>query len=148
MKATPLGAFAVAVCTLLAGSILAGAQQSGELSGVRGVPVEGHDIIAGVQITGTSHVDPRRIRDRLRANGAELRLGLPLESQTVCRFKEVLRDVLGEKGYLDATVTHDTQPTFGNPLHLTLKVTVVEGRRSEPRSRSAASMSPAERCSR
>lgn len=140
--------FGVAACILLAASIMLGRQQDRQLSGIRGLPVEGHDIVAGVEIIGTKQIDFHKIRERLRSNGADLRLGLPLETQTLCRFKEVLRDVMSEKGFLDAEVTHDTQPTYGNPRHLTLKFTITEGKRSRPIDRAAPLLSPAQRCSR
>lgn len=115
MKDTDAIVFGVAACILLTGSIMVGRQQDRQLSGIRGIPVEGHDTVAGLEIVGTKQIDFPKIRERLRSNGADLRLGLPLETQTLCRFKEVLRDVMSEKGFLDAEVTHDTQPTYGNP---------------------------------
>ena len=75
MRLTNAIVFGVATCVVLAGSIVAGGQHGGELSGIRGVPVEGHDIVAGIEIIGTTHLDPSKIRQRLRSNGAELRLG-------------------------------------------------------------------------
>lgn len=148
MRFTNAIVFGVATCIVLAGSTVVGRQHSGELSGIRGVPVEGHDIVAGIEITGTTHIDSSKLRQRLRSNGAELRLGLPLESQTLCRFKEVLRDVMSDKGFLDADITHDTRPTHGNRQHLTLTFTIIEGIRSRPVSRTAALLTPAQRCLR
>jgi hypothetical protein len=148
MKGTNSIVFGVAACILLAGSIMLGRQQDCQLTGIRGLPVEGHDIVAGVEIIGTKQIDFPKIRERLRSNGADLRLGLPLETQTLCRFKEVLRDVMSEKGFLDAEVTHDTQPTYGDPRHLTLKFTITEGKRSRPIAPAAPLPSPAQRCSR
>ena len=135
---------------LLAGSIVFGRQQDRDLSGIHGVPVEGHDIVAGVEIIGTKQLDVSRsgwqiLHERLRANGAELRLGWPLESQTLCLFKEVVRDVMSEKGFLDVEIDVDTRQTYGNPRHLTLKFTIVEGKRSRP---AAPLLSPAQRCMR
>lgn len=128
-----------------------GRQQVGELAGIRGLPVEGHDLVAGVEIVGTKRLrEPyfQSIRERFRSNGADLRLGLPLETQTLCRFKEVLRDLMREKGFPDAEITHESRPTFGDPRHLTLKFTVIEGRRSRPKASAAPWPSPAQRCSR
>jgi outer membrane protein assembly factor BamA len=139
--------FGVAGCIVLAGSVMLG-RQHGELSGIRGLPVEGHDIVAGIEIIGTKQIDFPKIREQLRLNGADLRLGWPLETQTLCRFKEVLRDVMSEKGFLDAEVTHDTRPTYGNPRHLTLKFTISEGKRFRPIAPAAQLRSPAQRCSR
>jgi outer membrane protein assembly factor BamA len=134
-------------CVLLALTILSGDQQ-GELSGIHGQPVDGHDVIAAIEIVGTNHLAGfQNMRERFRSNGAELRLGLPLESPTLCRFKEVLRDLLREKGYPDAEITLDTKPTYGDRTQLTLMFTVAEGKRSR-RKETAAVLTPAERCSR
>jgi outer membrane protein assembly factor BamA len=152
VKSTNLIVFHVSACVLLAGSIVFGRQQ-GELSGIHGIPVEGHDIVAGVEIIGTKQLDlspsgGTKLRERLRANGADLRLGWPLEGQTLCRFKEVLRDVMSEKGFLDVEISHDTRPTYGNPRHLTLKFTIVEGKRTRRKAVATPLLSPAQRCLR
>ena len=139
--------FAVSACVLLTGSTALGRHQDHELTGIRGLPVEGHDIVAGVEIIGTK-LDIQKFRERLRSHGADLRLGLPLESQTLCRFREVLRDVLSERGFFDADITHETAPTYGNPRHLTVKFTVAEGKRSRRLRQTAPALSPAERCLR
>jgi hypothetical protein len=135
----------------LAGPIVFGRHQDRELSGIRGLPVEGHDVVAGVEIVGTERLrEPyfQTLRERFRANGADLRGGLPLESQMLCRFKEVLRDVMREKGFLDAEITYETRPTYGDPRQLTLKFTIVEGTRSRPTASAAPLPSPAQRCLR
>src|SRR5262245_18308324 len=151
VTSTKATAFGVSACVLLAGSIVFGRQQDRDLSGIRGIPVEGHDIVAGIEIRGTKQLDLSRsgwakVHERLRANGADLKLGWPLESQTLCRFKEVLRGVMSEKGFLDIEITQDTRPTYGNPQHLTLQFTIVEGERT--RRTAAPVLSPAERCMR
>ncbi len=145
--------FGVSACMLLAGSIVFGRQQEHDLSGIHGIPVEGHNIVAGIEITGTKHLDLSRsgwekFGQRLKANGAELRLGWPLESQTLCRFKEILRDVLGEKGFLEPEIDLDTRPTYGNRRHLTLKFTIVEGERTRRTAPAAPRLSAAQRCMR
>ena len=149
-KSTVLG---VSACMLLAVSMVIARPQDHELSGIHGIPVEGHDIVAGIEITGTKEIllsgsGWRKLHERLRANGADLRLGLPLESQTLCRFKEVVLDVMNEKGFLDAEISHDTRPTYGNPRHLTLEFTIVEGKRSRRTAVGAPLPSPAQRCMR
>ena len=143
--------FHISACVLLAGSIVFGRQQ-GELSGIHGIPVEGHDIVAGVEIIGTKQLDLSRsgwdkLRERLRANGADLRPGWPLESQTLCRFKEVVRRDERE-GFRDVEISLDTRPTYGNRQHLTLKFTIVEGKRSLPTALAATLLSPGQRCLR
>ena len=153
MTGTKLTVFGVSAGMLLAGSIVFGRQQDRELSGIHGVPVDGHDIVAGVEIIGTKQLDLSRsgwekLRERLRANGADLRPGWPFESQTLCRFEEVVRDVMSEKGFLDVEISVDTRPTYGNRRHLTLKFTIVEGKRSRRTAPAASLLSPAQRCMR
>jgi hypothetical protein len=152
MKATNSLAVSVAGCVLLASSILLG-RQEGELSGIRGIPVEGHDIVAGIEFVGTKQLNLGgtgwpKLRERLQANGADLRLGWPLDGEMLCRFKEVILDVMAEKGFPDATISHKARPTFGNPQHLTIKFTIIEGKRSRPISQSATRVPPAVRCMR
>jgi outer membrane protein assembly factor BamA len=148
MKGANAIVFGVAACILLAGSIVVSRQQDRQLAGIRGLPVDGHDIVAGVQIIGTKHLEFHKIRERLRQNGADLRLGFPLESQTLCRFKEVLRDVMREKGFLNAEITHDTKPTYGDPRSVTVQFTAAEGPRSRRTASATPLPSPAVRCSR
>ena len=141
-------ALSVFASVLLAGSVVFSHQQ-GELAGIRGIPIEGHDTVAAIEIVGTNHLSGfQHMRERFRSDGAELRLGLPLESQTLCRFTEVLRDLLREKGYPDAQITHDRRATYGNPRDVTLVFTVVEGKRSQQTTTAARLQSPAERCFR
>jgi len=64
--------FVVSACLLLAGSIVVARQQDRDLSGIHGIPVEGHDIVAGVEIVGTKQLDLSRsgwhkLDERLRA---------------------------------------------------------------------------------
>jgi hypothetical protein len=140
-------------CILVGGSIVFGRQQDRDLSGIHGIPVEGHYIVAGVEIVGTKQLDLSRsgwqkLDERLRANGALLRSGWPIEGQTLCRFKEVILDVMREKGFLDVEIKHDSRPTYGNRLHLTFKFTIAEGKRSRRMAAGAPPQSPAERCMR
>jgi len=137
----------VSACVLLAGSVLSSRQQ-GELAGLHGIPVEDHDTVAAIEIVGTNQLSGfQNMRERFRSNGADLRLGLPLESQMLCRFKEVLRDLLREKGYPDAEIALDIKPTYGDRTQLTLLFTVTQGKRSR-RTATAPVPTPAERCSR
>jgi len=143
----------VSICVLLACSIVSGGQQDRDLSGIHVIPVEGHDIVAGIEIVGTKQLDLSRsgwetLHKRLRANGADLQLGWPLESQTLCRFKEVVLDVMSEKGFLDVEITHDMRPTYGDPRQVTLEFTIVEGKRTHRKAPAGPLRSPAERCMR
>jgi len=153
VTSTKTTVFGISACMLLAVSIAFARQQDHELSGIQGIPVEGHDIVAGIEIKGTKQLllsgsGWRKLRERLRANGAELRLGWPLESQTLCRFQEVVLDVMNEKGFLDAEISHDMRPTYGDWRNVTLVFTIVEGKRSGRTAAGASPVSPAQRCMR
>ena len=149
MTSTKSMVFSVAVCILLTGPIMLGhQQQERELAGIRGLPVQGHDTIASVEIVGTKHIPLHKLHERFRANGADLRMGFPLETQTLCRFKEVLRDVMSEKGFHDAVITHEVGPTYGDPRDLAIKFTITDGPRSRQKAKTSPSLSPAERCLR
>jgi outer membrane protein assembly factor BamA len=148
MKSTSSIAFGIAAFLLLAQPVTSGRQQPRQPSGIGGLPVEGHDIVGAVVIVGTRQIDVQKMRERLRANGAELRLGRPLETQTLCRFVEVLRDAMREKGFPGAEITHETGPTYGNRRHLTLTFTIVEGTRTRGVAAPEGPLSPAQRCSR
>jgi len=145
--------FGVSAWMFLAGAMVFGRQQDRDLSGIHGIPVEGHTIVGAIKFIGTKQLDLSRsgwekFHVRLRANGADLRLGWPLESQTLCRFKEVVLDVMHEKGFLDAEISHDEKPTYGNRRHVTLVFTIVEGERSRRTASAAPLVSAAERCMR
>ena len=60
VTSTKSTAFGVSACVLLAGSIVFGRQQDRDLSGIHGIPVEGHDIVAGIEIVGTKQLDLSR----------------------------------------------------------------------------------------
>jgi outer membrane protein assembly factor BamA len=143
-------AISTLTCFVLAVAMVSGRQKTGELSGIGGVPVEGHDIAAGIEIVGTKQIHLPEIRKRLQLNWADIRLGFPIEGQTLCRFKEVLRDVMSEKGFRDALIAHHTRPAYGNPQHLTIRFTIVEGKKSRPVAQTgpALTLTPAQRCDR
>jgi hypothetical protein len=95
----------------------------------------------------TDRLEISEIEARLRANGIRLRLDGPLDGATACVIKEVLRDLLAERGFADAAVGQRT--TLGPaPDNKVKKVmfTIEEGRRSRPRAKSTRS--PAARCDR
>ena len=60
MTGTKLIAICVSACIVVAGSIVFGRQQDRDLSGIHGIPVEGHYIVAGVEIVGTKQLDLSR----------------------------------------------------------------------------------------
>src|SRR5687767_9140839 len=120
------------------------------LSGVAGIPVEGHEIVAIFDVQGSKHIDWKTVEARFPAEDIRVRLGRPLDSGTICRIKELVRDVLAEKGFTSPEVTHDTIPLPPNrfsPNALRLTIHIVDGPRSRAIKRSGF-LSPSQRCSR
>jgi hypothetical protein len=72
------------------------------------------------------------IDERLRRYGIRVRLDAPLEGLTLCVIKEMLGNMMAEKGFVDAAVTHSATPVVGAGGSSLVKVTVniVEGQRS------------------
>lgn len=87
------------------------------------------------------------IEERLRENGIRVRLDAPLDGATACVIKEVLRDLLAERGFADAEVGQRTTsvPAPGTKVKK-VTFTIDEGERSRPQERSQ--LSPAARCNR
>jgi hypothetical protein len=95
----------------------------------------------------TKRLEIAEIEQRLRENGIRVRLDAPLDGATACVIKEVLRDLMAERGFADAKVAQRT--TLGpDPGTRVQKVTfaIDEGKRSRPEER--AKISPAARCDR
>ncbi len=95
----------------------------------------------------TKHLEVAEIEDRLREHGIRVRLDASLDGATACVIKEVLRDLLAERGFVDAEVGMRTRlvPVPGTSIKK-VTFTIDEGKRSRPRERSK--LSPAARCDR
>lgn len=95
----------------------------------------------------TKHLEITEIEERLQEHGIQVRLDAPLDGATTCIIKEVLRDLLAERGFADAEVGQRTimVPAPGTKVKK-VTFTIDEGERSRPRER--AEVSPAARCDR
>ncbi len=60
-------------------------------------------------------VDRAKIDEQLRERGIELRLDSFLDEGTVRRIKTVVREIMAEKGFSNAEVTHTVTPVEGGP---------------------------------
>ena len=121
------------VAWLLTVATVVAIRPSQQPSGVAGVPVEGHEIVAIFDFHGIRQLDWKRVEARFPAEDIRIRLGRPLDSNTICRVKELVRDAMAEKGFPNAEVTHDVIPLpqnrFGaNAVKVTLNIT--DGERS------------------
>ena len=97
-------------------------------------------------------LDISNIDERLHENGIRLRLDSPLDGFSICVIQELLGDMMAEKGFTEAKVSHKTTPVVGAGGSKLLKLTfhVAEGQRSTPPTGAArnARPSPSARCNR
>jgi outer membrane protein insertion porin family len=72
-------------------------------------------------------VDRAKIDEQLRERGIELRLDSFLDEGTVRRIKTVVREIMAEKGFSNATVTHTVTPVAGGPKLVNVTFNVDKG---------------------
>jgi outer membrane protein insertion porin family len=77
-----------------------------------------------VDYTGSKEIEPSKIDDKLKEQGAQIRLDTFIDPGLVRKVEGVIRELMSEKGYEYAQVTHDIQELPGGPklVHLTFHV--------------------------
>jgi outer membrane protein insertion porin family len=80
-----------------------------------------------VQYEGTKVIDRAKIDEQLRERGIEIRLDSFLDEGKIRRVKSVLREMMAEKGYTDAVITHTTTPVAGGPKLVNIAFHISEG---------------------
>lgn len=135
-------------CLVLSSAAVLLAAQGGRLSGVAGLPVEGHEVVGAVQVRGSEHFDMKRLQARLPEEGVLLRLGRPLDTTSICRIRETIRDQMADKGFPEAVVTHEWSPYPPGREHNAMRLvfTIAEGKRASRNERRSPALRPAERC--
>lgn len=72
--------------------------------------LEERERIKIVSYEGTRTIDRAKIDDALRDRGVSLRVDSFLDQGTITRVKAVVRDMMAEKGFTNASVTHHVTP--------------------------------------
>jgi hypothetical protein len=107
--------------------------------------------LTAVYFKGSKQLKVPEIEKRLRENGIRVRLDAPLDGATACVIKEVIRDLLSERGFADAEVTQraTVAPAQGTAVK-TVTFTIDDGERSRPTrsAREKSKLPPAARCKR
>ena len=80
-----------------------------------------------VNYEGTKQIDRTKIDEQLRARGIELRLDSFLDQSIIRRVETVLREMMAEKGFTNAEVSHTTTPVAGGPKLINVTFNVGEG---------------------
>ena len=108
------------------------------------------DLMA-IAYEGSKQLEVDDIDKRLRENGIRVRLDAPLDGATACIIKEVIRDLLAERGFATAEVMQQTTLVHVRGTEVKkVTFTINDAERSRP-TRSAQDRSklpPAARCNR
>lgn len=135
---------------LIVSAVVSLSAQEREPSGVAGIPVQGHEVIGAVQYRGTDRLDVKRLHAALPEEGVLLRLGRPLDSNSICRIRESIKDQMAAQGFLDVVVSHELLPYPPGRGHNAVRLvfTIIEGDRASRSERRTmrATLRPAVRC--
>jgi outer membrane protein insertion porin family len=89
--------------------------------------MEERERIKVVDYQGSKQIDRTKIDEQLRERNIALRLDSFLDAGAIRRVETVLREMMAEKGFTDAVVTHKTTPVAGGPKLVNVTFTVNEG---------------------
>jgi outer membrane protein insertion porin family len=78
--------------------------------------------------------DRAKVDEQLRARNIEMRLDTFVDNGTIRRIETVLREMMAEKGFTNATVTHTVTPVAGGPKLVNVTFNVAEGPKIKIRS--------------
>ena len=80
-----------------------------------------------VNYEGTKQIDRTKIDEQLRARNIELRLDSFLDQNVIRRVETVLREMMGEKGFITAEVSHTLTPVAGGPKLINVTFQINDG---------------------
>ena len=80
-----------------------------------------------VNYEGTKQIDRTKIDEQLRARNIELRLDSFLDQNVIRRVETVLREMMGEKGFITAEVSHALTPVAGGPKLINITFQINDG---------------------
>ncbi len=89
--------------------------------------MEERERIKIVDYQGSKQIDRTKIEEQLRDRGIEVRLDSFLDEGVIRRVKGVLRDMMAEKGFTNAEITHKVTPVAGGPKLVNVTFGISEG---------------------
>ena len=89
--------------------------------------MEERERVKVVSYEGTKKIDRTKIDEKLKEAGIQLRLDSFLDQGTVRRVEGVLRDMMAEKGYQAADVSHVITPVAGGPKLVNVTFNIADG---------------------
>ena len=90
----------------------------------------------GPDFEGSKKLELSKIDEALRRKNAEIRLDTFIDEAQVRKVEGIVRDMMKEKGFTDAEVTHEIKPVAGGPKLVHLIFNINEGpQRQDPEDR-------------
>src|ERR1041385_1191565 len=89
--------------------------------------MEERERVKNVTYEGTKNIDRTKITEQLKEKGIELRLDSFLDENTIHRVEAVLREMMAEKGYSNAEVTHKVTAIAGGTKLVNIAFNIGEG---------------------
>jgi outer membrane protein insertion porin family len=89
--------------------------------------MEERERVKVVSYDGTKKIDRTKIDEKLKEVGIQLRIDSFLDQGTVRRVEGVLRDMMAEKGYQAADISHTITPVAGGPKLVNITFNISEG---------------------
>jgi len=80
-----------------------------------------------VDYQGSKNIDRTKIAEQLKEKGIELRLDSFLDENLLHRVDGVLKEMMAEKGFSNAVITHKTTAVAGGPKLVNVTFTIGEG---------------------
>ena len=89
--------------------------------------MEERERVKVVSYEGSKKIDRTKIDEKLKEAGIQMRLDSFLDQGTIRRVEGVLRDMMAEKGYQAADVTHVISPVDSGPKLVNVAFNITEG---------------------
>ena len=80
-----------------------------------------------VDYTGSKKLETSKIDEKLKENNAQIRLDTFIDPALIRKIEGVIRDMMKEKGFQSAEVTHEIKPVEGGPKLVHVTFTMNEG---------------------
>ncbi|MEQ1910793.1 MAG: BamA/TamA family outer membrane protein [Vicinamibacterales bacterium] len=80
-----------------------------------------------VDYTGSKKLETSKIDEKLKENNAQIRLDTFIDPALIRKIEGVIRDMMKEKGFQSAEVTHEIKPVEGGPKLVHVTFTMSEG---------------------
>ena len=89
--------------------------------------MEERERVKNVTYEGSKNIDRTKITEQLKDKGIELRLDSFLDENILHRVDAVLKEMMAEKGFTNALVTHKTTAVTGGPKLVNVEFNIGEG---------------------